>query len=447
MKILQHETKKGSINRKAERVRMKVYMETYGCTMNQGDSEIMLGKLEESGHEVVDKIKEADLVVLNTCAVKRPTLNRVLHRIKELKNSDKKLVIGGCLPLIDHEKIEEAEEVEGIISCLTTDQISEVINRISKGESGIEIIEGKSKKIGMPKHRQSQISAPVPIAEGCLSNCSYCSVKFARRKLRSFPPQDIVREVENELENGRKEIYITAQDTGVYGMDIGTDLSQLLEKISSIQKKFRVRVGMMNPARTRELTDRLIESYNDNKIYKFLHLPIQSGNDEILKKMRREYTVEDFLKIVKKFRANYPDMYLATDIIVGFPGETKKKFLDTCDLMKKVKPDKINLTRFTPMPGTDAERMNQVESEIKKDRSRKMTKIHHEISYEKNRGYIGRRVEGLIVKKGKKGGYEARIHNYKPVIVEDGVPGRFASIKIKDAEPTYLIGEIEEIKK
>ncbi len=185
---------------------MKIYMQTYGCTMNQGDSEMMLGRLKESGHKIVQDIEYSDLIILNTCAVKRPTLNRVLHRMRELKKMNKKVVIAGCLPLIDPEKNRRCRSFEGVISCLMTDRIEEVVKRISEDESGIEIVEGESKKTGIPRYRSSKISAPVPIAEGCASNCSYCSVKFARRKLRSFPPENIIEEIKRELKTeGRRD--------------------------------------------------------------------------------------------------------------------------------------------------------------------------------------------------------------------------------------------------
>lgn len=407
---------------------------------------MMLGRLEEAGHEIVQDIENSDLVILNTCAVKRPTLNRNLHRMRELKEMDKKVIIAGCLPLIDPEKIEELGGFEGVISCLTTDRIEEVVKKISKGKSGIETVEGESKKTGIPRYRSSDISAPVPIAEGCVSNCSYCSVKFARRELRSFPSEDIIRDIKGELKHGRREIYVTAQDTGAYGLDIDTNLPELLKKISSIPEKFRVRVGMMNPKQTKGMTEDLIDSYRSEKIYKFIHLPIQSGNDRILDKMRREYTVEDFWETVSAFKDSFSELYLATDIIVGFPGETREEFEDSCDLVRKIMPDKINLTRFTPMPNTDAKEMDQIDSEEKKRRSRKLTKIHHEVSYEKNLEYVGERAEGLVIKRGEKGGYVARIHNYKPVIVEKGRPGDFVEIEINEAKPTYLMGEVKEVK-
>lgn len=415
--------------------------------MNQGDTELMLGKLKDAGHEIVEDLEKSEIAIINTCAVKRTTLNRVLYRLKELhREADQKIIVAGCLPLIDLEKIEGIGTFAGIISCLTTDSIDKVMERISRGEDGIKEIRGKPEKIPGRRFRKDEISAPVPIAEGCVSDCSYCCVKFARGMLRSFEPEKIIEEIGSELEAGRKEIYITAQDTAAYGLDREINLPQLLKKITSIPEKFRARVGMMNPSQAERIMPELLRAYNNDKIYKFLHLPVQSGNDQVLEDMRRRYGIVDFKRIVESFREKFPNLYLATDIIVGFPGESEEAFQDSCDLMREVKPDKINLTRFTPMPGTDAKQMKQIDSEEKKRRSKKMTTIHHEISHEKNRTYVGRETEGLVIKEGKKGGYVARLPNYKPVIVEGANPGDFVGIKITEAEPTYLIGEIIGVK-
>lgn len=427
---------------------MRVYSKTYGCTMNQGDTELMLGRLKKAGHEIVQDLEESDIVIVNTCAVKRTTLNRVLYRLKELhRKENKKVIVAGCLPLIDLKKIEEIGEFEGIISCLTLDAIEEVVERITQGESGIKKIEGESEKTEASRFRIGRTSAPMPIAEGCLSDCSYCCVKFARGKLRSFQPDKIIRAIKRELEAGRKEMYITSQDTAAYGFDIGTSLPELLEKISSIQEKFRARVGMMNPKQAKQITPELLEAYDSTKIYKFLHLPVQSGNDQVLNEMRRGYLVEDFEEIVKAFREKFQNLYLATDVIVGFPEESEKAFQDSCKLIKRIKPDKINLTRFTPMPGTDAKEMEQIRSEEKKRRSKKMADIHHEISYEKNQTYTGQEFEALVTKKGKKGGYMARLPNYKPIIVKRATPGEFIKVKITEAKPTYLLGDAIEVEK
>jgi MiaB/RimO family radical SAM methylthiotransferase len=241
--------------------------------------------------------------------------------------------------------------------------------------------------------------------------------------------------------NGYREILLTSQDTASYGMDKGSSLPELLKKITSIEGKFRIRVGMMNPATTKRILPELLDAFESDKIYKFLHLPVQSGNDDVLARMRRGYTVDEFLRIVEAFKQRFEDLYLATDIIVGFPGEGREEFEDTCELIEEVKPDKVNLTRFSPMPNTDAARMKQVEGREVKMRSRLLSDICRRIGYERNLRYVGRVEEGLVVEEGLKGGYIVRLPNYKPAILTKADLGEFLQVRITGARPTYLLGE------
>ena len=421
---------------------MRVYCETYGCTMNQGDTELMLGRLAEVGHEHVPSLGEADVVIVNTCAVKGPTQKRVLRRLEELRGlNGKPIIVAGCLPLIDLPSIERLGDFDGIISCRSLSSIAEIIDRISWGEFGIRVLDGGPfERPCAPKARSSRVSAIVAIAEGCLSNCSYCSVRFARGRLHSYSPGSIVGEIKSVVGAGYREILLTAQDTAVYGLDIGTDLPSLLEEISSVDSKFMVRVGMMNPSLVKRILPKLLRAYESGKIYKFLHLPVQSGDDSVLSAMRRGYTAEEFLKIVSAFRERFEDLYLATDIIVGFPGEGEREFMHTCELIEEARPDKVNLTRFSPMPGTDAARMPRVDGREVAKRSRMLASRCRAIGHEQNQRYVGLVTEGLVTGAGEKGGYLVRLPNYKPAIVEKAKPGEFIEVKIVEARPTYLLG-------
>jgi tRNA A37 methylthiotransferase MiaB len=187
----------------------------------------------------------------------------------------------------------------------------------------------------------------------------------------------------------------------------------------------------------------LVDAFEGEHIYKFLHLPVQSGDDEILKAMGRNYCIKDFTDTVDNFRNRFDDLYLATDIIVGFPGEGEEEFLHTCELIEKTKPDKVNLTRFSPMPGTVAAKLPQVEGREVKRRSRLLSEKCRNIGFEVNKHFINRTAEALVVEEGKKGGYTGRLPNYKPVIVGEGL-GEFIKVRITDAHPTYLLGEVAE---
>jgi MiaB-like tRNA modifying enzyme len=409
--------------------------------MNQGDTELILGNLAKAGHVRVTDLKDAEIVIVNTCAVKGPTQRRVLRRLQELRQlGGKRIIVAGCLPLIDLPSIDRLGPFEGMITCHSIDSIDVVVERIARGEEGVKVLEREPReKPCMPKLRLSKVSAIVAISEGCVSNCSYCSVKFARGELHSFDPQAILSEIREALDAGYREILLTSQDTAAYGIDSNASLPELLNAITKLNKKFKVRVGMMNPATTRRILPELLDVYASDKVYKFLHLPVQSGDDRILAAMRRGYTVEEFVKIVDAFRERFEDLYLATDIIVGFPGEDERAFKNSCELIKRIKPDKTNLTRFSPMPGTDAAKMHQVDGRVVKERSKLLSVVCRTVGHERNRKYVGRILEGLVVGKGKKGGWVMRLPNYKPAIIQEALLGKFLKIKITNARPTYLI--------
>ncbi|MCD6248541.1 MAG: tRNA (N(6)-L-threonylcarbamoyladenosine(37)-C(2))-methylthiotransferase [Hadesarchaea archaeon] len=424
---------------------MRVYCETYGCTMNKGDSELMLGHLVKAGHLIVESPDDADLIIVNTCAVKGPTLRRVLRRLEVLRQLDgKKLVVAGCLPLIDPKSLDLIGPIDGVVPCRSVGSISKVVDKIAEGGTNVCAIGETREKVCVPKLRSSRVSAIVPISEGCVSNCSYCAVKLARGRLRSFDKDKILTEIGEAVRSGRREILLTAQDTGAYGVERGESLPELLQEISEIDGKFKVRIGMMNPATAKPILRELIDAFESEKIYKFLHLPVQSGDDSVLRKMRRNYTVEEFLRIVKRFKDKFSNLYFATDVIVGFPGESEEAFQNTCKLIEKIRPDKVNVTRFSPMPGTEAAKMRpQIDGREKKRRSRLLSAMCKEIGRERNMPYVGRVEEGLVVEPGTKGGYIVRLSNYKPVIVREARMGDFVKVKITEARHTYLLGELE----
>jgi MiaB-like tRNA modifying enzyme len=282
----------------------------------------------------------------------------------------------------------------------------------------------------------------VPISEGCLGYCSYCAARIARGRLRSYPAEHIIKEIEECIRDGFKEIQLTAQDTGVYGFDIGSNLPNLLKRISKIDGDFRVRVGMMNPGYTRKIMRELIEAFRSRKIYKFIHVPVQSGDNTVLKDMKRNYSVNDFVELVTAFKRAFSDVVLSTDIIVGYPTETEESFTKSVELVEKIKPDIINITRFSKREGTEAYGLKDLPGWIKKERSRLLTEIHRRIGEDINRQFLGREFEVLITKKGKNGTFLARTDSYRPVVVKSGKIGEFVRVEITDCNPYYLVGEL-----
>ncbi len=413
---------------------MRAYVESYGCTMNRGDADIIKGILSKNGYSLVDSLSEADIIVINTCTVKGPTEKKMVKRIKELKEANKKLIVSGCMSVAQPELVKQIDSKAILIGPKSVDKI---VLAIEKNSDFLD--EKHPNKIDLPTIENSKI---IQISEGCLGSCSYCIVKKARGQLKSFPLESIIKRLKECVERGRKEIFLTALDTSAYGYDLGINLADLLFEIGEIDGEFWVRVGMMNPSNALDFIDELIDAFKSEKIYKFLHLPVQSGDNEILEKMDRKYAVGDFKYIVDEFRSKIPYLNLSTDVIVGFPTETEEQFQNTYRLIEEVEPDILNITRFSPRPYTNARKMEQIPDWIKKNRSRKINKLRARISLEKNKIWIGKRLKALISEEGKKDDFIARTFSYKPVIVsKDGKKfNEFTEINITDARENYLLG-------
>ncbi len=359
----------------------RIYAEVYGCPSNIADYEIALGILKQNGFEVVNSKKKSDLNIIFTCTVKTPTLQRMIHKIKEFVAIGKPLIVAGCMTKTDKKIIEKIAPNASMLGPDSVEKIVDVVKGTLQNKKVVFLEDLRKPKVCLPKIRKNPNIDIVPISIGCLSNCSYCSVKFARGRLTSYPIDMIIKEIKLAIKNGCKKIWLTSQDNACYGKDIGTNLPELLKEICKIEGNFSVRVGMMNPAHLKSIIDELIEIYKNEKIEKFLHLPVQSGSDRILKLMKRGYTVRDFIEIVEKFRKEIPNIYLATDIIVGFPGESEKDFEKTIELIKKVKPQKVNISKFGARTGTEAAKMKQLDPKILSQRSKI---IHHLVKKLKN---------------------------------------------------------------
>ncbi|KAA0001743.1 MAG: tRNA (N(6)-L-threonylcarbamoyladenosine(37)-C(2))-methylthiotransferase, partial [Thermoplasmata archaeon] len=406
-------------------------METYGCAANQGDSSIMKGILWERGHKICRDMKDADCILINTCIVINTTEQRMLHRLNTFKKEEKPVIVAGCmasvLPYIVKKILPNAK-------LLPPHHVHHVADIVEGKNDGFYLKE----KVSLP--REIEIKVNFPISDGCLFNCSYCITKKARGNLISYSPKGIVEDIGFAVQHGCKEVRLTSQDTASYGKDNNTSLPSLISRVCSIKGKFRIRVGMMHPLSALPIFNELMDSYAHEKVYKFLHLPLQSGSNDILKKMRRGYSVEDFLELVKKFRERYPDGTLATDVIVAFPSETEEDFQKTYDIIKKIQPDIVNVTRFSPRPYTDAKKMKErVNTFTAKERSRKMTELAKKISLQKNRACIGKNYVALILE--KQGEWMiGKTENYKSIFLKEGKIGEFVEVEINDATATHLFG-------
>lgn len=415
---------------------MRVYVETYGCTANKSDERLLLGLLIHKGHQIVHTIAEADVLVLLTCTVIGTTEQRMLSRLKVFQTAKKAIVVTGCMPSV------QADLITSIVpdAYLLPTQYVRYINDIIEGSTPSFI---DTKKTQLPKQYDA-ITAPILIAEGCMRSCSYCITQFARGKLRSFPISEIVVDTCSALKQGCKEIQLTAQDTASYGLDKRTNLGELLKQVCTLEEPFRIRVGMMNPVTLKKNLEPILSAYQNEKIYKFLHLPVQSGDDDILEKMNRGYTVKDFIRLVRRFRKSIPTLTLSTDVIIGFPTENQEQFDCTVALIEKIEADIINITRFSARPLTLAKKMKgRIPTSIVKERSRRITELCTKISWKKNHQHIGKNYKVLVTEKGKQMTFIGRAENYKPVVLTEPVNiGDFVNVEIRSAAPTYLVGKL-----
>lgn len=419
----------------------KFYLETFGCKFNQADSELIRNILRKKGFKEASE-READFIILNTCGVVEKTERKIIKRAIQLKKKKKKIIFTGCLSLISPKVCEKV--ADGLVGPKNILDLPKIAEQVLKGK---KISSLKQKSIDKAKLRCFVIPkrtcvAIIPISEGCLSSCSYCATKLAKGKLRSFDENEILENVKLALNSGVKEIQLTSQDLAIYGVDKRKrTLPELLEKISKIPRDFRIRLGMMNPLGAKRIFKRLLKIMENEKFYKFLHLPLQSGDDKVLKSMNRSYKAKEFLDLIEKFRKKFKNSMLATDVIVGFPTENAKAFKKTIEVIKKVKPDILHLFKYSKRERTEAARLKDLPDKVKKERSRTLTKIWLNILKEKNKKFLGKKFKALITeKRGEK--FLARLNSYKAVILDEGSLGNFTEVKIIKIKPNYLVGKL-----
>jgi threonylcarbamoyladenosine tRNA methylthiotransferase CDKAL1 len=422
----------------------RIYIEAHGCSASYADSEMISGTLEHSGYDIVDEPDDADISILVTCSVKTVTQQRMEHRIKELSKTNSKLIIGGCFPKADKKRVEDLNPNASLIGPNGIHNTLDVVKQTLEGRRVVFLEDVKQPKLLLPRTRKNLVVGIVEISSGCLSACTFCQVKLVKGVLFSYPKQEIINEVKNFVSQGCKEIWLTSTDNSCYGREIKTNLAELLDEVCKIDGDFLVRVGMMNPLLTERILDKLVVSFQNSKVFKFLHLPVQSGSNRILNEMRRGYTVENFLSVVEKFRATIKDLTLSTDIIVGFPGENQTDFDRTLDLLHQVRPDVVNLSRYGARPGTLAASMPyKIDGKEMKRRSSIVSKICREISFERNQRWVGWRGKVLVDEK-VRNGFVGRNFAYKPVVVKqsDFEVGQNIIVTISGASSSTLTGTI-----
>lgn len=431
---------------------MQYFIKTFGCQMNWSDSERIAGFLERQGLESSETLEKADLVIFNTCGVRQMAEDRVygqIHNLRKLKGSDKlKIILAGCLA--NRKDVQRRLKDKVDLFCDIRKFPEEIGNLLGAecdptdpaNDSGCAYLEREPL-------RSSQFFASVPIMTGCDNFCSYCVVPYARGREVSRDPDRIIAEIRNLITNGCKEITLLGQNVNSYSSG-RTDFPKLLRRIERLPGKFWLSFVSSHP---KDYSDDLIETVaRSKKIRELIHLPLQAGNDEVLRRMNRKYSRQDYLALVRKIRAAFkkhkPDIpfALTSDIIVGFPGETRKQFLDSAGVMEKARFDMVYFGQFSPRPGTAAWKMKDDVSKKEKARREKfLNAILEKTALANNRKYVSKVFEALVDKDDGKVHF-ARTRSGKPVRFEsprNDLVGKFVKLRITEARPFSLEGKLE----
>ena len=408
-------------------------IETYGCTANRGESAAIERRLRDAGHRRVERPADADVAVLNTCTVVETTERRMLRRAGELAEETADVVVTGCMALAQGEAFREAgvdarvvhwDDVPAAVGNGECPTLTPDVAPVLDGVVGI-----------------------LPIARGCMSDCSYCITKRATGKIESPPVEENVEKARALLHAGAKELRVTGQDTGVYGWDTGERrLHVLLDRICDLPGEFRVRVGMANPKGVHGIREELAAVFAErDELYAFLHAPVQSGSDAVLGDMRRQHTVGEFREVVETFDAALDEWTLATDFIAGFPTETEADHRASVDLLRETAPAKVNVTRFSKRPGTDAADLHGLGGTRKKERSRELTEVKREVVGAAYDAMVGDRRSVLVVEPGTGDSVKTYDQAYRQIVVQDAPahglePGQFLDVEVVEGRTMYAVG-------
>jgi tRNA-2-methylthio-N6-dimethylallyladenosine synthase len=438
----------------------KTYLiKTYGCQMNEHDTEIMAGMLREMGYTPASGVDDADFILFNTCAVRENAEDKVfgeIGRLKPLKRKNPELILGlsGCMAQESAVREMVAKTypyIDIVFGTHNIHQLPELLEQAKHSQDTIfEVWEQAGEVVeNLPKVREHGVRAWVNIQYGCNKYCTYCIVPYTRGRERSRLPEDVVAEVRELAKQGYKEITLLGQNVNDYGIDLKTvDFADLLRMVNEVEGIERIRFTTSNPW---NFTDKLIETIATcDKIAEHIHLPVQSGNNYVLRRMNRGHTREYYLELVGKIRQAIPDVSLTTDIIVGFPGETEEMFQDTLSLVREVRFDNAYTFIYSPRKGTPATRFrDQVPEEEAKDRLQRLMDTQYAISKEINMKMKDQVVEVLIEGESKTNPdvLQGRMRNNKLVLFKaprDTV-GKLANIRITEPQTWLLKGELVEV--
>jgi threonylcarbamoyladenosine tRNA methylthiotransferase CDKAL1 len=425
----------------------KVWIEAYGCSASMADSEMISGLLKEAGYEIASKKSESALNLIVTCSVKDTTEHRMVSRIRTMNKSGKPLIVAGCLPKADRAKVESVTSSASLLGPNCIDKAPDAARLALAGGRLVALRDSPLDKVNVPRVRLNPVVSIVEIASGCMSQCTFCQTKIAKGWLRSYRIGDIVRQIKSDIKSGCKEVWLSSTDNGCYGRDIDTNLVELLKACCSIEGSFKIRVGMMNPMYLPAIIDRMVSLfYESDKLFKFLHIPVQCGSDRILKKMKRGHTAKIFIEAVEAFRVKIPEMTISTDIIVGFPSETEDDFKETIDLVERSQPDIVNISRYAARPGTEAYEWKgtRVNSQVSKQRSEYLHALTRRIAKKRNSLWQDWEGEIVIDEIGKV--RQGRNYAYKPVVISPSSTSTSTTTTNAADDRQILLGDKVRVK-
>ena len=427
---------------------------TMGCQLNENDSEKLCGMLETMGYQKAEDMKQADLILMNTCCVRENAEDKLFGKLGEAKKIKEQngsiIAIGGCMMQEPHmvEKIKKSYPFFDIIFGTHTlhkfpEDLYQALVKKKKIEDVLDV-DGEIYE-GIPIKREDTIKASVAIMNGCNNFCSYCIVPYVRGRERSRKPEDILKEIKQLAKEGYKEITLLGQNVNSYDGGENYKFSHLLQEVEKVEGIEKIRFISPHP---KDFTQDVIQVIaNSKKISKIIHLPLQSGSSHVLKKMNRKYTKEQYLQLVEKMKQQIPNVTFSTDIIVGFPGEMQEDFEDTLEVVRKIEFDQVFMFIYSRRAGTPADRMeDQIPEEIKHKRFNQLKKLVEEQTEEKNDQYVGTVQEVLVEGKSKNNSnmLAARTDNNK-VVVFEGEPtliGKMLPVKIVKNCLWYLKAEL-----
>ncbi len=433
---------------------MRVAFYTLGCKVNQYETNGMIQAFLEKGYEIVDFTEKSDIYIINTCTVTSISdkkSRQMIRRTKQL-NPEAIVVAVGCYAQVAKDKLEEIKDIDLILGISEkTEIIKYVEEEIKERNPKTYISDVMHQKqfvdFGSVNYTDKNRVA-IKVQDGCNQFCTYCIIPYARGRIRSRKIENVKKEVEDLAKKGIKEIVITGIHVASYGKDLEENIGliNLLEEINKIDGIERIRLSSLEPTLiTEEFVKRLSKL---DKICDHFHLSLQSGCNETLKRMNRHYTTEDFKKATELLRKTYPNVALTTDIIVGFPGETEEEFNATYDFLKEINFYKMHVFKYSPRHGTKAEKMpNQIDGNIKEERSKKLIELSDKNEIEQNKRYINKNLD-VLIEEFEKGYYKGHTTNYIMVKIQENtnnLQNKIVTVKIIDNEGIDLIGKIEKV--